>query len=501
MKTLLSLLTRYREAFRDEPKLRAYALASFVDDVGIAVSAWAMMLLATNLFTTQRARASLMLPSLVCCLAGTIVSGPLADWVARGSLQRLARWRWRLVVWARLVEAILLVTLLVELAVGPPTIARVLPFVMVAAFTKTAFRPTRVAYSADLLTKETLQVDAAGQPRFDEQGQPLRYKTHFLALTSLVGTLSAVATLIGLLLGGRILSLAAGRYWQLFLVDAVMRVGFVAVVFLFCHPSRGFRRVGLRELVRDVKGAGEEAEIAATPPSVAGLFSHFGRSLRDGLVFLRKKEQRPLLLLLAGAMLIELVTEAYDGRMIIKHVLHGTDDALRHAELAWSVVGVAGMAVVPALARAVGSIGRIFLVTMLLDGLAIAASGYVGASGNAGAIVPFTIAIAVDHSLTLASSSLVDLAQNSSSSAAMRGRIAGVFTFFVIVGDMIVEAVATPVSEAIGIPSMLVRIGLLQVGFVTGLALVGGRRLWRFGLFEAAAAPPLVLPARSEASS
>src|SRR5262249_44805419 len=160
----------------DEPKLRAYALASFVDDVGIAVSAWAMMLLATNLFTTQRARASFQLPALVCFLAGTIVSGPLADWVVRGSLQRLARWRWRLVVWARLIEAAFLVILLVELAVGPPTIARVLPLVMVTAFTKTAFRPTRIAFSADLLTKETLQVDADGQPRFDEQGQPLRYK-------------------------------------------------------------------------------------------------------------------------------------------------------------------------------------------------------------------------------------------------------------------------------------------------------------------------------------
>jgi hypothetical protein len=53
MKPLLRLLERYREAFRDEPKLRAYAVASFVDDVGIAVSAWATMLLVTNLFTTR----------------------------------------------------------------------------------------------------------------------------------------------------------------------------------------------------------------------------------------------------------------------------------------------------------------------------------------------------------------------------------------------------------------------------------------------------------------
>jgi hypothetical protein len=478
---LSTLFARYRDAFRDEPKLRAYALASFVDDVGIAVSAWAMMLLATNLFTSQRARASINLPALVCFLVGTIVSGPLADWVIRGSRERLARWRWRLVVWARLVDAVLLVALLIELALGPPTIARVLPFIMVTSFTKTAFRPTRIAFAADLLRTETLQVDAHGKPRFDERGQPLVYKKHLLALTSLIGTLAALATLIGLLLGGRIIALAAGRYWQLFLVDAVMRVGFAVLVFLFCHPGR--KRAHLRELIRDVAQSKEEetAPVATTTrPSIA---KHFGTSLRDGFAFLRKNEQRPLLLLLIGAVLIELVTEAYDGRMIIKHVLHGTDDNLRHAELAWSTVGVVGMALVPALARVVGSIGRIFLITMLLDGFAIAAAGYVASAR--GGILPFAIAIAIDHTLTLASSSLIELSQNSASSAAMRGRIAGIFTFVVIVGDMLVEAIATPVSEAIGIPAMLFRVGLLQVGLVIVIALIGRGRLWQFGLREA----------------
>ena len=63
-------------AFREEPKLRAFALAHFVDDVGVAVAAWASMLLMTNLFTSQAERAKLMLPSLLAFLVGTIVSGP-----------------------------------------------------------------------------------------------------------------------------------------------------------------------------------------------------------------------------------------------------------------------------------------------------------------------------------------------------------------------------------------------------------------------------------------
>jgi len=90
--------------------------------------------------------------------------------------------------------------------------------------------------------------------------------------------------------------------------------------------------------------------------------------------------------------------------------------------------------------------------------------------------------LAVDHSLTLASTSLTELAQNSASSAAMRGRIAGTFAFVVIVGDMAVEALATTVSEEVGIPSMLAYVGLLQIVVVALVAWWGGKRLWRFGL-------------------
>ena len=57
MSALRTVFDEYRTAFRDEPKLRAYALASFVDDLGVAVTAWATTLMMTNLFTSQRERA------------------------------------------------------------------------------------------------------------------------------------------------------------------------------------------------------------------------------------------------------------------------------------------------------------------------------------------------------------------------------------------------------------------------------------------------------------
>jgi hypothetical protein len=491
----MSVVSQYVRALREEPRLRAFAAASFVDDVGLAVSAWAAELMMTNLFTSQRARASLQLPALVCFLLGTVVSGPLADWAARFSLARLARWRWRLVIWARLAEVAMGVFLLTRLAAGAPTIASILPFVMLGAFTKTAFRPTRIAFGVDLLSHESVQADASGSELRDERGEPLRYKTHLLTMTSLTGALAAAAAFGGLLVGGRILDLAAGRYAPLFFIQGLTQLGFVAVIFFFCHPTRPARAVRVLELFRDdasddpvvsARSSGEPARL-----SPVGAVGEFGRSLRDGVRFLLQPQQRSLCILLMGAMLVEMVTESYDGKMIVKHVLGGTDDSVRYAEIAWAAVGMVGVALVPALTRAVGSIGRIFLVTMLVDGVVIMAAGQVAGAGAAASIVPFTVILCADHSLTLASGSLTDLATNSASSAAMRGRIAGTYALFVILGDMFVEWAATAVSEAVGIPGMLVRVGLLQVVVVLLLAAWGKRRLWQFGLREEAG--PLVV--------
>ncbi len=504
---LRSVVRQYVTALREEPKLRAFAAASFVDDIGVAVATWASTLMMTSLFTSQRARASLVLPTLVAFLLGTIVSGPLADWAGRVSLARLARWRWRLVVWARVTEAAFVGVLLLGLASGAPTVRSVLPFAILAAFSKTAFRPTRGAFSVDLLGRETTQVDAAGAPLLDERGQPLLFKTHLLAMTSLIGALSAGATLLGLIVGGRILALAAGSYWPMFLVQGLMHVGFAAIICFFCHPNRAPREVRFGELFVD-RADDHEAEAASVraAPEPAARLSFFGavryffRSIAEGARFLAEKKQRPLLVLLAGAAIVEFVSESYDGRMIVKHVLHGDNETLRFAELGWSVVGVIGVAAVPVLARGVGSIGRLFLLTMLFDGLVIALAGSIARAEGASAVLPFVVVIAADHSLTLASGALTDLAQNSASSAAMRGRIAGTYTFVVIIGDMIVEAVATPVSESLGIPAMLVRVGVLQVAVVLALAIWGGRKLWRFGLREGVEGGAGFEPAGAEAT-
>lgn len=486
MSTIRSFLesSAYVRAFREEPKLRGYAAAHFVDDVGVAVATWASMLLMTNLFTSQRERAQLMLPTLACFLIGTLVSGPLADRGARGTKESLARRRYRLVVWARLLETLALGALVLRLANGVPTIGTVLPFAMLTAFSKTAFRPAKIAFSVDLLSHETPQMDADGKPLLDERGAPLFQKTHLLVMGSVIGVLGATAVLVGLLLGGRVVAAAHGSFAFLFLIQAVMHLAFCAMVALFCHPTRSAREVRLRDLVVDVAGEGEHVvRYASDAPSNERRVGFFG-SLWEGMRFLLGKERRPLLAMLCGTALVELVTESYDGKMIVKQVLHGGDDAVRHAEIVWSIVGILAVAAVPMLARALGSLGKVFLVTMLIDGLVIAFAGHLAGRGGAGMIVPFAAVLAVDHSLTQTSVSLAELAQNSASSAGMRGRIAGLYAFFVIVGDILVEGIATEAAERFGIPGMLVRVGLLQVGIVLLLAIVGGRRLVRFGLHD-----------------
>jgi hypothetical protein len=479
MAALSNLVARYRAALREEPKLRAYLAASLVDDIGVAVSAWASALLMTNLFTDQRERAKLMLPSLACFLLGCVVSGPLADW-AGPSLARLARWRYRLVVWARVVETVALGVMVLLISRSKPTIGTILPYVMISAFMKTALRPTRLAFEVDLLRREAAQTAADGSPLLDERGAPRVYKVHLLPFNALTGALKTIAVLVGLLLGGRIMALAGGAYAPLYAVDVITNLGFVAVLIFACHPSKDARAVRPADLIRD-----PDAALAAPRRRALAAIRHFGASLREGARFLAGRDQRPLLALLAGSWIVEVVMETYDGKMIIKHVLRGADDAVRHAELGWSIVSAVGLVLLPALAGRVRSLGKIFLVVMLLDGLVIALAGRLAGLGAAAAILPFGAVLAVDKSLTLASGSLADLATNSASSPAMRGRIAALYAFVVLVGDVAAQIVATGLSEAIGIPAMLVRVGFAQVGLVALIGILGGRRLWSFGLHTA----------------
>ena len=470
----------YASFFRTEPRARAYLAGSLIDDVGIAVSAWAGTLMMTDLAVTQRARATMMLPTLLCFLVGTLVSGPLADWMSRSSAARLAEWRWKVVLAGRVVETGILAFLVFALATGPLTIPRILPYMMVSAFMKTGLRATRIAFSVDLLREESSSRDNDGVELADERGAPLRYKTHLVTFSSLTSLLSTLAVLAGLLAGGAVMARAGGRTWLLFGADVITNLAFIAVLYVWCKPAAG-------EVSRATP------DLHAAPE---GRLRHFGRSLADGFRFLAQPAQRPLLALLAGSWLIEVASEAYDGKMVIKHVLQGGDDGVRYAQIAWMLVAALGAALLPLIVHRVASLGKIFLVTMLVDGLVIAAAGQVAGAAAATAVLPFAGILCLDHSLTLASSTLTEVAQNSVSSAAMRGRIAGTYAIFVIVGDMMSEGLATVAEARWGIPGLLVRLGFLQVGLVSLLAVVGGRRLWSFGLHvEAARAPEATLAA------
>jgi hypothetical protein len=496
MRGVPSLLRTYAAAIRDEPGLRAYLLGALADDVGIAVSTWAVQLLRTDLFTDQRERARLMMPTLLCFLLGCVIAGPLADWARHESLAALARWRWRLIVWGRVLETIALSIAVIGIARGGLTIGSVLPYFMVSSFMRTALRPTRTAFEVDLLREERVQIDADGKPLLDELGAPRIYKVHLLSFGAMTSLLRTTATFGGLLLGGRILAAVNQRYAPLFAFDIGTNLVFIGVVVWLCHPDRGTRAISLRELVRD-----PEADAAGTVHVRArasgrslmrvGL-AEFATSLREAWRFLRRPEQRPLFWFLFGAWMVEVIAEFYDGSMIVRHELAGSADDVRYAELGWSLAQLVVLALLPALARRVGSLGKLFLVTMFVDAFAILAGGQLAGRSASGVIVPFVLVLALDKGLTSTSSALAELAQNSASSAAIRGRIVAAWAFVVILSDIFAEGAATALSEALGLPGMLVAIGAFQLVAMILVAVLGGARLWNFGLrsTDRASLPP-----------
>jgi hypothetical protein len=446
--------------------MRRYLFASVVDDIGVAVTAWASSILQTNLFTDQRERARLMVPTLLCFIIGNVVSGPIADWADGRGAAVLARWRWQIVIFARGVETLALASLVLLVAAGPPTVARVLPYMMVSAFLKTALRPTRLAFEVDLLEKVAPQFDQEGRPLLDEHGEQLVYKKHLASFGAMSSALRSFAALGGLLAGGVMIDLVHHQYWPLFLFDVLTNVVFVAIIAVACRP------------VEVVASVAKATAAVVRAPIVIGFF----RSVRDGVRFLFASAQRPLLALLFGAWLVEVVTESYDGKMIVKQVLHGSEDDVRHVLIVWTVVSMIALSALPALVRKVENLGRLFLAIMLIDGLVIACAGRIASVPVASAILPFAAVLGLDQALTLSVTTLIDLAANSASSAGMRGRIAATYAFFVLLGDLGMEMVATEWSESVGIAPMLSQIGLVQVGLVVLVAVLFGRSLWNFGL-------------------
>jgi hypothetical protein len=447
-------------ALRNEPGMRAYLLGSLLDDVGIAASGWATHLMLASLFVDQRTRAMVMMPSLLCFILGALVGGPIADWAGRYAAKHgLAKQRWQVVVWGRAVETVGLAAMAIALIGHEPTLARTVPYFLLSAFMKTALRPTRIAFEVDLLRETELRTGADGELVLDEKGRPIHAKKNLLLFSSWLTACSAAAALIGLVLGGQIMGWLGGRIWIVLLIDVFTNLVFVVILWKYCRPERDDEAVESR---------------AAFHRSLGGVARDLGRSFVEVYRFLRAPARRPLLALLCGAVLIEMIAECYDGRMIVKQVLRGSDDSLRWSELAWSCATLATMFLLPFLARRVPQIGRLFIGMMLLDAVVMILAGRAAAV----AVLPFAVALSVDRGLTAASGTLASLAQNTSSSAALRGRLIAVFTLVVLTADMLAQGVATAMAETLGIPRMVSVLGVFQAVVILVLAIVGGRGLW-----------------------
>ena len=429
-------------ALESERRARRFVWANLIDDVGVAVSVWAMAMLQTDLMRDQRERAKLVMPVLLVMVLGTLASGPLADFARRWSASLLPRWRRNVLLVARGVETIALGGLVALIASGPMTIARILPYALVSGFLKTALRPTRLALAVDLLDREETDEGV------DERGLPRRRKTFLPTFAALTSQLSTGAVLVGLLLGGKIMGLAHGRVWALFAFDVLTNLVFLAILATVPVPARdedeahAARPVGRFELVR----------------------------------FLVARPQRPLVAVLIGAWMIEFVNELYDGKMIVRHMLGGSADAVRWSEIAWSLGTVAALAALPAVVARV-RLGVAFTVAMLADGLVIGVAGAFASRGTPAAIAPFALAIGADRALTAVASTLASIAQANATSTAMRGRLAGAWQLWVIVTCIVAEGAATAAADSWGIGVMMRVAGFAQVAAIAGLALLVMRRV------------------------
>ena len=213
---------------------------------------------------------------------------------------------------------------------GEPTLRRVLPYFLISSLLKSMLRATRSAFEVDLLSKQEVQRDAEGAVLLDERGQPRMYKVHLLTFSGMISFMRAAATLVGLLIGARVLSAAGGSYVPILIFDVLTNLGFVAFVALGCHPDRSAREVGWQALRGEPEGDRGLADRArATGRSLlreAG--QEFAASLREVVRFLRQPAQRPLFYVLAGQWMLVIINEFYDGKMMVKHVMHGSDDQI-----------------------------------------------------------------------------------------------------------------------------------------------------------------------------
>lgn len=434
MKKLLSALAH-------EPAARAYLGGCVIDDLGIAVSLWATQLLQTDLMTDQHARASIALPALVAMFIGSLAAGWLAD--GRGKEPRstaaLLRRRFRVLAVGRVVETVVLAALVVLIATGPITIPRILPFIVVSGFMKTALRPTRLAFAADVLEDEA----------------------RFPALSTWIAQAKTVAILGGLLVGGVLMRAVAGRAYLLFAFDVITNLAFL-----------GGLAVAARRRARALPARGSVVVAAST-------------AAPSGVGVLRFLVRAPVLVaVIGGAWLVEMVAELYDGRMIVRHVLESSAETVRIMEIGTTVSALALVASVPWLLRRFRP-ERVFAATLVLDAVVMIVAGRLAALHL---VAPFVVLLAADSGLTSVAGVASDVVTVRQTPAHLRGRVQGIFQLVVLVSAMGAEGVATVVADAYGIPWLVSAAGVVQA--VVGLGLGAWFLLRRTD--DAAAAEPAV---------
>ncbi len=437
-----SAFQNVRQALREEPRARRYLAANLVDDLGTAVSVWALQILQTDMMKDQRTRASIAVPVLFVMIIGTLAAGPLADFARRWSAAALPRWRRDVLLASRVVETVALGALVVLIASGPLTVARVLPYALVSGFLKTALRPTRMALAVDVLEREVCEEGA------DETGAPRTRKANLPAFASLTAQCSSAAVLAGLLIGGRLMSAVGHRAWILFAFDVLTNVAYLAILATVPFENRAPRGIATKQ----------------NPPREGAVEA----SVRFPVLrFLFARPQRWLVALLGGAWIVEFMDELYDGRMIVRHVLGGSAESVRFAEIGWTVASLVAVGALPALLKRV-SLRSAFVVAMIVDGAIMALAGSFVARGGLASLAPFVLLIGADRALTALSSTMADLAQASATSPAMRGRMNGAWQLWVIVTCVIAEGAATAASDAWGIGPMIRVAGVAQI-FAIGL--------------------------------
>ncbi|CAN5623559.1 hypothetical protein BH09MYX1_BH09MYX1_47750 [soil metagenome] len=397
-----------------EPAARAYLGGCLVDDLGLAVSLWATQLLQTDLMTDQHARAALAVPTLVAMLLGSLGSGFLADGrgkTAPGS-RALVQRRFRVLAIGRLIETLVLAAVVVLIASGPVTIARILPFMIVSGFMKTALRPTRLAYAADVLHDER----------------------RFPVLSTWVAQARTFAVLGGLLVGGVLMRAASGRVYLLFGFDVVTNL-----VFLVGLAVATRRRLMLGPSIPSPN---------ATTPSAGGT-SAFRFLFRAPV----------LVAVIAGSWLLEMVAELYDGRMIVRHVLDASAETVRWMEIGTTVTSIAFVFAVPRLLRRV-SAERLFAIALFVDAVAMIVAGRLA---TLHLVVPFIAILSADSGLGAVASVASDVVTVRDTPAHLRGRVQGIYQLVVLVSAMLAEGVATAAADAHGIPWLVSAAGVVQV--------------------------------------